>query len=182
VDFSTPLVILTGASGAGKTTIARRFLHEHPADCDVFFFDSIGVPSLETMESDFGGPEAWQRAMTLRWIEQIRPYNRPTLSAQKPVLFEGQMRIAFVHEALAAQSVSNARIILIDCDDATRAARLHVACAQPDLANATMMNWARFLREEAHQLGAEILDTSHQTIEQCVNLLQSRLFDRTDRR
>lgn len=133
------------------------------------------------MESEFGGPETWQRAMTLRWIERIKPSNRPTPSAQKPVLFEGQMRIAFVHEALAAQGISNARIILVDCDDATRAARLHIDRAQPDLANPTMMNWARFLREEAHQFGAEILDTSHQTIEQCVKLLQSRLFDRTDR-
>jgi hypothetical protein len=177
---TTPLVILTGASGAGKTAIARRFLREHSADCDVFFFDSIGIPSLETMESDFGGPEAWQRAMTLRWIERIGQRIGSTLSTPKRVLFEGQMRIAFIRDALAAQCVSRARVVLLDCDDATRAARLHLDRSQPDLASPTMMNWARFLREEAHQFGAEILDTSHQTIEQSVYLLKSCLFGKTD--
>jgi dephospho-CoA kinase len=170
-----PLVILTGASGSGKTTIARRFQRDYSSLCDVLFFDSIGVPSIETMQSDFGRPEAWQRAMTFRWIERIRH----SLYAQKPVLFEGQMRIAFVHEAVVTQGISNVRFILVDCDDTTRAERLHINRAQPGLANPTMMNWARFLREEARQFGAEILDTSHQTIEQSVDLLKSCLFGKT---
>lgn len=171
--MTTPLVILTGASGAGKTTIARRFLDEYASLCSVFFFDSIGVPSLEIMQAGFGGPEAWQRAMTLRWIERIKP----SLSKQKPALFEGQMRIAFIHEALAAHGIANARIILLDCDDATRATRLHLDRAQPDLANPTMMGWARYLRDEAHRSGLEILDTSHQSLDQSVAVIWRCLFD-----
>jgi GTPase SAR1 family protein len=171
--MTAPLVILTGASGAGKTTIARRFLHEHSADCDVLFFDSIGVPGLKTMQSEFGGAEAWQRTMTLRSLERIKP----ALSSGRPMLFEGQMRIAFIHDALAAQAISNARVILIDCDDATRTARLHLDRTQPDLANPTMMNWARYLRDEAHQFGAEILDTSHKSLEESVAILKRYLFN-----
>jgi tRNA A37 threonylcarbamoyladenosine biosynthesis protein TsaE len=40
--MTASLVILTGASGAGKTTLAQHFLEHYSADCDVFFFDSIG--------------------------------------------------------------------------------------------------------------------------------------------
>jgi hypothetical protein len=170
---TTPLVILTGASGAGKTTIARRFLDQYPSLCNVFFFDSIAVPSLKTMESEFGGPEVWQRAMTLRWIERIRP----SLSTQKPALFEGQMRIAFIRDALSAHGIANARIILLDCDDASRATRLHLDRAQPDLANPTMMSWARYLRDEALRFGSEILDTSHQSLDQSVAIIRRCLFD-----
>jgi adenylate kinase family enzyme len=138
---SSRLVILTGASGSGKTTLARHFRERSGGDCEVFFFDSIGVPKLETMHADYAGPEAWQRAMTLQWVASIGA----VLSAGRPVLFEGQMRIAFIREALSAQQIENARVILVDCDDATRAARLHITRSQLGLANPAMMNWARYL-------------------------------------
>jgi hypothetical protein len=123
----------------------------------VIFFDSIGLP-------DQPG-EAWQRATTMAWIEKIRPI----LSAGKSVLFEGQMRIAFIQEALAAARIPNARIILLDCDDATRQRRLRADRNQPGLANPTMMNWARCLREEALATGSEILDTGRIPLRDCVN-------------
>ena len=40
-----PLVILIGASGSGKTTIARAIEQRHANDVEVFYFDRIGVPS-----------------------------------------------------------------------------------------------------------------------------------------
>lgn len=167
-----PLVILTGASGAGKTTSAQHFLEHYSVDCDVFFFDSIGVPPLERMEADYGSGEAWQRVMTLQWIARIGP----VLSAHRPVLFEGQMRIAFLQEALMAHEIRNAHILLIDCDDITRTARLHVDRSQPELANPTMMNWARYLREEALRLGVEVLDTGLKSFNHCVAYLKLYLF------
>jgi ABC-type glutathione transport system ATPase component len=49
-----PLVVLIGASGSGKTTIARAIEGRFAASVDVFFFDRIGVPSLEQMIAGMG--------------------------------------------------------------------------------------------------------------------------------
>lgn len=114
-----PFVVLTGASGAGKTTLAQYVSKLYPADCNVFFFDTIGVPGLDNMIRDFGSGEAWQRARTFEWMARIRPY----LSMRNPTLFEGQMRIAFIREALAAHEITTAHVVLVDCDDTTRTAK-----------------------------------------------------------
>jgi predicted kinase len=91
---SMALVIMTGASGSGKTAIARTIEESHPA-ITVLRFDTIGVPSAEVMAT-FGGAHqpggAWQRAMTFKWLEKIASI----LAEGKTVLFEGQMRIAFI--------------------------------------------------------------------------------------
>ncbi len=170
------LVVLTGASGSGKTTLAEAMQVAYPEDCEVFFFDSIGVPSAEAMQARYGDGHqpggAWQRAMTLQWINQIAAIVR----TGKPVLFEGQMRIAFIREALAAYDIVSARIVLVDCNDVIRRQRLCKDRAQPDLANAQMMGWAQYLREEATQGGCEILDTGTKSCEECVELLHSYLL------
>jgi guanylate kinase len=148
-------VVLTGASGAGKTTLAR-FIKEHCSAIDeVLFFDSIGVPSVERMESEYGSVENWQQAMTIAWMEKIGHI----LRNGRRVGFEGQMRIAFVQEALTAAQISNARIIFVDCDDVTRRRRLRTDRNQPELDNPVTMNWAAYLRKEALTTGSEILDT-----------------------
>jgi dephospho-CoA kinase len=167
-------VVLTGASGSGKTTLARAFQETFPSECDVLFFDSVGVPSPEKMKEWGGGYRpggAWQRAMTIQWIEQIAAI----LQTGRSVLFEGQMRIAFIHEALLVSKVTKARVILVDCDEATRAARLRVDRGQPELANSQMMSWAQYLREEAMQSNCEILDTGTRSHKDCLDLLRSYL-------
>jgi dephospho-CoA kinase len=47
------LVVLTGASAAGKTTVARC-VETQPANHQVHFLDSIGVPSIEQMREAHG--------------------------------------------------------------------------------------------------------------------------------
>jgi energy-coupling factor transporter ATP-binding protein EcfA2 len=160
------LVILTGASGSGKTTLARAIQLARPQQCEVLFFDSVGVPCAEEMRAYGDGYQpggAWQRTTTLRWMERIAGM----LRAGTSILFEGQMRIAFIREALSLSGIEGAHIILTDCDDATRAARLHHDRNQPELANTDMMAWSRYLRDEAMQTGCEILDTGAIPFEDC---------------
>lgn len=160
------LVVLTGASGSGKTTLARAIQQACPPHCEVLFFDSVGVPSAEAMRAFGDGHQpggAWQRATTIQWMEHIAAVMCSGLS----VLFEGQMRIGFIHEALALFGIKGARIVLIDCDDSTRAGRLHLDRNQPELATLDMMAWARYLRDEALQAGCEILDTGTVPFKQC---------------
>jgi hypothetical protein len=87
---------------------------------------------------------------------------------QRPVLFEGQMRLDFVREGPLVAGIGEARVILVDCDDATRTRRLVIDRAQPELATATMMTWAAFLRREAEEGGYDVLDTSQRSLKCCV--------------
>jgi dephospho-CoA kinase len=160
------LIVLTGASGVGKTTIAIEVKRAHP-DYEVFRFDSIGVPSPEVMATfgtDHQPGGAWQRAMTLQWFERIAPL----VNDGRRVLFEGQMRIAFIKEALYLQNISNARVIVVECDDSTRDARLIHERGQSELANDGMRDWSHYLHSEAVEAQIEILDTSRMTLAESV--------------
>jgi dephospho-CoA kinase len=165
------LVILTGASGSGKTAIAEAFEAAYSEHCQVRLCDSIGVPHADVMKAFGEGHQpggAWQRAITLQWIGGAIP---PLLASGKSVLFEGQMRIAFITEALRVARIDCERVILVDCSDAVRVERLTHDRRQPELADANMMGWATYLRDEALAAGCEILDTSERSIDESVRCI-----------
>jgi dephospho-CoA kinase len=161
------LVVLTGASGSGKTTLAHAAEVRLGGKIDVRYFDSVGVPSTCQMIAEHGSGEGWQRATTVQWMHRIGAL----VQSGRKVLFEGQTRFSFLYEAVAAAKVVDYRLILVDCDDATRTRRLVAERRQPELANPTMMNWARFLRDEAERGGHEVLDTSAKSLDMCVDLI-----------
>jgi hypothetical protein len=172
--MNSEFVILTGSSGSGKTAIARTIEASHP-EIAVFQFDTIGIPIPEIMATYGNGYQpggAWQRAMTLEWLERVAP----VLKSGRPVLFEGQMRVAFVREALDAQSITGARIICVECDDATRAGRVTNVRLQPELASESMVSWSRYLHEETIAAGYEILDTTALTLTQSVQHVLAALI------
>jgi hypothetical protein len=168
-----PLIVLTGASGSGKTAIAKAIENEEPKVADVFFFDRIGVPAPETMIAGWGSGEAWQKAMTLEWMRRLA--NVP--DRRTPVLFEGQMRFSFIEEGLRFGRIDNARIILVDCYDRVRSSRLHRDRGQAELANPQVMSWAEHLRREARAGGYDILDTSEQALDQSVDRVRAYLSE-----
>ncbi|MEF0944206.1 AAA family ATPase [Rhizobium sp. BR 362] len=158
------LIVLTGASGSGKTAIADAIAERYTHDFAVYRFDNIGVPPVDVMMRDHGSPEAWQRDKTIEWMANLAK----VAQSGKPVLFEGQMRISFIAEAAAAADIADYKLLLVDCDNSTRTERLAVGRGQPELANKDMMNWAAYLRGEAVQHGCEIFDTSQLSLDQCV--------------
>ncbi|MDL2403797.1 hypothetical protein [Rhizobium mayense] len=158
------LIVLTGASGSGKTAIAEAIAESYPDDFAVYRFDSIGVPPVDRMIRDHGSPEAWRRDKTIEWMAHLAK----VAHQGKPVLFEGQMRISFIAEAAAAAGIDGYRLLLVDCDDVTRAQRLTAGRGQPELADQNMMNWAAYLRREADLHGCEIFDTSKLSLDHCV--------------
>jgi shikimate kinase len=158
------LIVLSGASGSGKTTIARAIAARRDRQVDVHFFDSIGVPPVEQMIAEQGSGEGWQRAKTVEWVHRLAP----SVLSGRNVLLEGQTRIAFLNDAVVAAGLAQYRIIFVDCDDATRTHRLVAERGQPELANPTMLDWARFLRDEAERGGYEILDTSANSLDVCI--------------
>ncbi|MBX5205975.1 AAA family ATPase [Rhizobium sp. NZLR1] len=169
-----PVPILIGASGSGKTTIARAIAERSLDNVDVLFFDALGVPSAEDMIREYGSGEAWQFAKTVEWMKRIAEITK----SGRRVVFEGQTRLSFLAEGAVAAAWHDYVPILVDCDDTTRAARLTVDRGQPELANSDMMNWANYLRLEAQAHGCEILDTSVMSVEHAVSHVLSLTITR----
>ena len=170
-----PLVILIGASGSGKTTIARAIEHRHADKVEVLHFDRIAVPSVEDMIAEYGSGEGWQRAKTLDWMARLAQFAK----SGRGLLFEGQTRFSFLEEGASAAGGLAYLPILVDCDDEKRSKRLPFERRQPELANEKMMNWARYLRSEAKRRGCEILDTSSLSLDEGVSYVMARLNQAT---
>ncbi len=165
------ILFVTGASGSGKTTIMKRLEEQSSASLTFRYFDSIGVPSPEVMNSDFGSGEEWQRQTTEKWVKDIKENLLPA----SDVLLDGQMKLAFIIEACKKNNIDRFRIVLLDCIDEVRKQRL-INRGHAELANDDMMNWAQYLRNEAAVIdNAKILDTSNLNIEEAVTQLKSTI-------
>src|SRR3989338_3719807 len=109
------LFFLIGASGSGKTTAIKE-LEKEAQDIFVLHFDSIGVPSFETMIKEFGSIDEWQRVKTLEWTKRVaKEYLH-----QKNVILDSQTRPSFIEEACEKAGVTNFSVILFDCTDEER--------------------------------------------------------------
>jgi hypothetical protein len=166
-------VILIGASGSGKTTIAHAIQQRYADDIEVFYFDRIGVPPAQQMIAEYGSCEEWQRAKTVQWIAKLAQLGE----TGRRILFEGQTRLSFLAEGAAAARGFVYLPILVDCDDATRSQRLAINRGQPELANENMMKWAQYLRAQAKERGCEILDTAKIELDESVSYVMERLRD-----
>jgi hypothetical protein len=121
--MTTPgILVVTGASGSGKTATMRALEARALSGVRCYYFDAVGVPSAEDRGS---GPDGWQAVTTREWISR--------LSADP----DGAE--VYVLERTPAAPV---RMVLLDCAPAVRHARLVGPRGQPELSNSMMDSWA----------------------------------------
>ena len=149
------LLSITGASGAGKTTVLATIRERIDWKLlPTIAFDSLGVPSDDEMSRCWDAPRGWQKMMTYHWVYTARQIYR-----MRPlVILEGQFDPQYAIAACAAHRMKN-RVVLLDVDDATRAARL-AKRGQPELATKDMSPWAAYLMENTKSLGGTVVDAS----------------------
>jgi hypothetical protein len=164
---SIPILVVTGASGVGKTSSLLALEARSDPQIACFYFDSIGVPTPEVIERDFGGGERWQAHATDQWITRLVAEGSSTTVN----ILDGQTRPSFVRAALARASHSRSQIVLLDCASEIRRARL-ISRGQSDLATPQMDMWAAYLRGQADALGLPVLETSRLSIEEVADALQ----------
>lgn len=183
---SPAILVLTGASGAGKTTLIHKL-------------NVLGIPGVEGINCDRVKIEAHmtadssdRQAEILRyWISQLRQQEtridsgtagvQPAVPVELAVL-DTQIRPHRALEVLNQAGIVYAQIVLVDCEPVKRNERLHMDRSQPELANSRMDCWAAYLRGQADALNLSIIDTSDDATDKSVielELLVRNLLNRT---
>lgn len=162
------ILVLTGASGAGKTTLALKLNELAIPGVKGFNCDRVRIESDELADS------ADRQADVLRyWISQL---SQPETDVELAVL-DTQIRPHKALEVLRQSAVDYAQIVLVDCDPVKRNARLHMDRGQPELANPQMDCWAAYLRGQADALRLSIIDTSDDQIDKSLVELELLVRD-----
>lgn len=172
------ILFISGVSGAGKTTLLKKICSQVPsASTACLHFDSIGVPSVEVMINQYGGPSEWQRAMTERWVDKLLSEYKD----KKLIFLEGQVNLMFFEEACKKHNFTNYKTILIHCDDAIRHERLRLNRQQPELVNKDMGNWAHYLKKQAIEMNVPILDSGKKTVDEMTDWVDSHYIKMLDK-
>lgn len=141
------IYFITGASGVGKTTLLNLLEAKYGNKPWAFLhFDKIGVPTAEEMVRDFGSGTKWQEAKTYEWIAKL------IQTECERVFFEGQVNLQFIRGGFAKHGFENYFIVLVDCSDEIMTKRLVHYRNQPELVTTDMLNWLKFLRNQAKEL------------------------------
>jgi hypothetical protein len=161
------IIVVTGASGSGKTATVRALEARGLSGVHCYYFDAVGIPSAEAMYRDFGGPERWQAVTTQEWIDRLAA----DPDGAEVYLLDGQTRPSFVRSAGERTRTARVRVVLLDCAPPVRHARLTGLRGQPELSNSRMDCWAAYLRGQADALNLPIIDTTHLAIDAAVDAL-----------
>ena len=163
------ILVVTGASGAGKTATVRALAARNIPGVQCFYFDSIGVPTAEDMVRDYGGGEQWQAAATQEWLVRLGALPADVQLA----ILDGQTRPSVVLASAARAAPRAVHVTLLDCSSEVRRARLEGPRQQPELAGSRMDSWAAYLRGQADALNLTVLDTSMMTVPQAADHLEA---------
>ena len=156
------ILVLTGASGAGKTTLILKLNELAVPGVKAFNCDRVKI------ESDAADGADWQADVLRYWISHV---SEPKSGIELAVL-DTQIRPHRALEVLSQAAIDYAQIVLVDCDPVKRNERLHVNRGQPELANPQMDCWAAYLRGQADALKLSIIDTSNDSLDQSLIKLE----------
>jgi hypothetical protein len=171
IQKSPALLFVIGASGAGKTAAVQALAQQQLSGVGCYHFDSVGVPSAQVMEQEWGGGERWQEETTARWIDRLAA----NPDRVEIAVLEGQTRPSFIRPSIQRLGVRRSRIVLLDCQPAIRGIRLAGPRAQPKLSNERMDAWAAYLRGQADALALPVLDSSNRSIAEVADLLREHI-------
>ena len=146
------ILVVTGASGAGKTTLTAGLRDMSLPGVRCFSCDDVDVGRPAGAEA----PADVQSAMLEHGIARAAR-EAPGIGL---AVFDIQIRPHRAREVLAKLGVGASRVVLVDCDLAERNARLREARGQPELVSAQMDCWAAYLRGQADALDLPIIDTT----------------------
>jgi energy-coupling factor transporter ATP-binding protein EcfA2 len=170
MNKSRPLAILvlTGASGAGKTTLALKLNELAIPGVKGFNCDRVKI------ESDGMAGSTDRQADILRyWISHL---SQPETGIELAVL-DTQIPPHRALEVLSQAAINYGQIVLVDCEPGKRNERLRMDRGQPELASPQMDCWAAYLRGQADALRLSIIDTSDDSIDKSLVELESLVRD-----
>lgn len=134
------LFLVFGSSGAGKT-FALNEVRGRVSDLAVHDFDEIGIPPNATTP--------WRHRANERWVQRALEYQ----SAGSDLLLAGQTPLGELLAAPSAPKLDAISACLIDCDDATRVARIQARGPEwLDRGTGALqdyLNWADWMRRHA---------------------------------
>jgi hypothetical protein len=167
LDMTSPAVlVVTGASGSGKTAAVRAVELRALPGVRCYYFDAAGVPSPEEMDRAFGGNDRWQAATTQMWFDRFAA----DADGTAVYVLDGQTRPSFVRSAAERAGIAVARVVLLDCLSAVRRRRVGER-GQPELSSPRMDSWAAYLRGQADALNLPVIDTTRLGIEAVADAL-----------
>ena len=166
--MNTPaILVVIGASGSGKTAAVRALEARALPGIRCYYLDTIGVPSAEGIDRNFGGPEKWQALATQQWLDRLAGVADGT----EVCVLDGQTRPSFVRTAAERAGIAVVQVVLLECAPEVRHARLAQSRGQPELCNPQMDSWAVYLRGQADALSLPVIDTTGLEIPAVVDVL-----------
>lgn len=164
------IYFITWASWVWKTTLVSELEKKYKDKFIFLHFDSIWVPSYEDMVRDFWSWENWQKETTNKWINiLINNYNSSQI-----IIFEWQVNLKFIKDWFNQNNFSDYKIILIDCNEETMEKRL-IERKQKELFTDDMKNWLNYLRNQAKEFNAKVIDTSYMGKEKVIETFENIL-------
>jgi hypothetical protein len=145
VSKAPAVLVVTGASGVGKTTLVDALDAARLRGVGCYHFDALGVPPPEEMTHRFGGGPQWRAWAMQEWAARLAR-----------------------NDAGVAVAVLDAQVPPTLARAALRAAGPR---GQPELACADMDCWAAYLRGQADALELPIVDTNGGVDEATAELL-----------